>query len=196
METCLRWRVNRSFASECRSHDQSGYISNSMDRHSGSRILPLFLLCSCTLSNSITIRPDGSAFVTTFNDPTTARLEYYTSSVISEVDTAQPLQVSFVINELDSLGTYLPWLQQEALEFRYFPDSVVVRSLVGPPGRACGKGWTHAYANLFVEQGISGIRPVNKRITRDGKWVAIRRSKRKAKKEPFSVTIDLVTSRR
>ena len=100
--------------------------------------------------------------------------------------------VSFVIADIDSLGSYLPWLRFESLQFHRTGDLLTIRAVPGEPHMACGPGWTRARVDLLVEQGKKSISFNGVPTTPDGKWVTISRPKRKAKKKkPVDVAIEL-----
>lgn len=154
-------------------------------------IAAFFLLDGCTMSSTITLRPDGSAFVHAYN-VWVDRRAYYNKAVILDADTVAPMNVSFVIADIDSLGQYLPWLRFESLQFRQVGDLVTIRSIPGAPQYACGPGWTRAWAEVLVEEGIKAVKFNGVSATRNGKWIIIKRPKRKAKKQkPVDVAIDV-----
>ena len=64
-------------------------------------IAMLLLQASCQMSSTITLRPDGSAFVHAVSIPVDRR-SYYHHAVILDADTVVPMGVSFVIPDIDS----------------------------------------------------------------------------------------------
>ncbi len=157
-----------------------------------SAVIAIVLLqASCQMYSTITLRPDGSAFVQAISVPVDRRI-YYQHAVILDADTAVPMGVSFVIADIDSLGSYLPWLRFESLQFHRAGDLLTIRSVPGEPRMACGPGWTRARVDLLMEQGKKSISFNGVPTTPDGKWVTISRPKRKAKKKkPVDVAIEL-----
>jgi|GEM_PF-3565535 len=160
--------------------------------------LLISVLGSCVTRHSITLHPDGSAFVSsagTFQNTSHNwnRRSYYYAEVIRDVDTSKIHGLyqdhHFTINDIDSLGNHLATFNPGHIGFALKNDELVILSQNGVPLR---KGWNRCDLTVFIEQGIKEVRSPNKVRQFGPNIISFKVSRRLFEKRPNTVDITIL----
>lgn len=119
-------------------------------------------ICGCQTHHTITVRADRSAVIrTTGTLPGPHTPRNYRSPEVVLVDTSVLGSSIVVINDIDSLGHYLPTFDPRQVTFSLRGNELSVHFNTAP----ILKGWSGSGLSVFVEQGIEKALPSERKVT-------------------------------
>jgi hypothetical protein len=126
----------------------------------------ILLTSGCHTQHIVTVHADRSAVIrnsTTLTGLHTAR--HYRSPTVVMLDTSVLGYSIVVINEVDSLGQYLPTFDPRQMTVSLHDNELSVHFNTAPTL----KGWSGSSLTFFVEQGIEKALTSNRKVTLESK---------------------------
>lgn len=147
------------------------------------------IFSSCTVPYTITVHKDSSATVQTIGIFTSYLNRHYLSNIISHIDTSGPT-FSFDIINIDSLGNYLPVVQNGFFKFHLDSNSLTVTDGYGTAFEENDCFCCHVNMLIKFEQDIKEVKSDNKVAKKKGKnSIQISKGRRQFKKGKRKVNL-------
>lgn len=129
-------------------------------------ILSIFVLAlglsSCSTNHFVYLKSDGTARVSAdFDIDLIQRIEK--SEIISNIDTSK-YRTEFTINDIDSIGNYMPFHKTGFLKFQNFGDSITISTGHTNPYQKKIKSCCHLFIRIRTEKPMEAYKANGKKI--------------------------------
>lgn len=153
----------------------------------------MILLSSCTISQKIFIKLDGSADVISSEDEVNQIDDFYKSDQITNLSRGKKAEIIFTIKTIDSLGNYLsPLFEKNIFEFKYNEDTLSLTQSEGEVFKTAYKGGCNLIIEITAYKKIKSIQTQNLFVMQKGNKVVVQKSKHSFNKKDENINLIIV----